>query len=186
MQYKKLKLGINFLIILLLLSPIAVAFGVTAMYWDTKPLRMYPGQSTDTALILQNMEGDEEAITLKAELVQGAEIATLTDTNLEYIVPFGRKDIYVPIEVKIPEDAPIGTTYTIEVSFVEIASQEGRMMQMTKGIGKRIPVIVESRTPVAEEPEVVKARIPSSIIVLAVIAVIIIAYLILKRKKKKR
>ena len=111
----KIKLGFGFLIVLLII-PFVSSFGVTAPYWDDNPLIMYPGQTKDFSLILQNMVSTED-ITLKAELVEGDEIATLTDTNLIYTVPAGRKDIDVNLRVEIPEDITLDKEYKIGVSF---------------------------------------------------------------------
>ena len=174
----KLKSGFGFLIALLLLSPLASAFGVTAPYWDIKPLLMSPGESIDFALILQNMDGTEDVV-LKAELVGGAEIATLVDEELEYLVPLGRKDINVNLRAEIPEDAPPGKEYTIRVLFKEISTAEEGMVQMVGGIGKNIPVIVKSEEVLPEEEK----GFPTAMVVLLLVIVVILWYIIFKKKK---
>lgn len=182
-----IKLKFGFLIaLLLLLSPLVSAFGVTAPYWDDNPLIMYPGQTKDFALTLQNMVGNEDMV-LKAELVGGAEIATLVDEELEYLVPFGRKDIKVNLRVEIPEDAPFDKEYTIGVSFKQILEDEGKMVQMAGGVGKYVPVIVrsesevlpEEETPVPEEGK----EFPTAMVVLLLVIVVILGYILFKKKK---
>jgi len=182
----KSKVGFGFLIALLLLSPLVSAFGITAPYWETRPLVMLPGESIDFALTLQNMDGTED-IVLKAELVSGAEIATLTDEELEYSVPLGKKDIEVNLRVEIPEGALPGKEYTIRVSFKEISTTEEGMVQMVGGIGKSVPVIVKSEEVLPEEEETPIPKeekgFPTAIVVLLLIIIVILWYVLLKKKK---
>jgi len=176
----KSKFGFGFLIALLLLSPLASAFGITAPYWETKPLVMLPGESIDFALILQNMDGTEDVV-LKAELVSGGNIATLTDDELEYLVPLGRKDINVNLKVTIPEDASPGDSYSVSVAFKEISTdEEGKMVQMTSGITKSVPVIVKSEEVLPEEEE---KGFPTTMVVLLLVIIVILWYILFKKKK---
>jgi len=183
----KSKYSFVFLISLLLLSPLVSAFGITAPYWETKPLVMLPGESIDFALILQNMDGTEDVV-LKAELVSGAEIAILTDEELEYLVPLGRKDINVNLKVTIPEDALLGDNYRVGVSFKEIsADEEEEMVQMTTGIAKYVPIRIgpESEALPEEETSVPEEEkgFPTAMVVLLLVILIILGYIILKKKK---
>jgi len=183
----KSRFSFGFLIALLLLSPLVSAFGVTAPYWDDNPLIMYPGQTRDFALTLQNMVGNEDMV-LKAELVTGAEIATLVDEELEYLVPFGRKDIKVNLRVEIPEDAPFDKEYSIGVSFKQILEDEGKMVQMAGGVGKYVPVIVKSESEVLPEEEEIpipeeEKGFPTATVVLLLVIVVILGYIIFKKKK---
>jgi len=181
----KLKSGFGFLIALLLV-PLASAFGITAPYWETKPLVMLPGESIDFALILQNMDGTED-VAVKAELVSGAEIATLTDEKLEYLVPLGRKDINVNLKITIPEYASPGESYSVGVSFKEISTTEGEeMVQMVGGITKSIPVIVKSEEVLPEEETLIPEEergFPTAMVVLLLVIIVILGYVILKKKK---
>jgi len=183
----KLKSGFGFLIALLLV-PLASAFGITAPYWETKPLVMLPGESIDFALILQNMDGTED-VAVKAELVSGAEIATLTDEKLEYLVPLGRKDINVNLKITIPEYASPGESYSVGVSFKEISTTEGEeMVQMVGGIAKYVPVIVGPESEALPEEEEIptpeeEKGFPTAMVVLLLVIIVILGYVILKKKK---
>ena len=182
----KSKFSFGFLIALLLLSPLASAFGVTTPYWDDNPLIMQPGQTKDFALTLQNMVEGSEDIVLKAKLVSGSEIATLVDEELEYLVPFGRKDIEVNLRVIIPEDAELNKEYTIGVSFKQILEDEGKMVQMAGEVGKNILVIVKSESEVLPEegiPVPEEEGFPTAMVVLLLVVIVILGYVILKKKK---
>ena len=185
-QYKKL--SFNILMILLVIIPLATSFGVTTHYWDEKPLIMHPGQTKDVDVVLQNMVGDED-LTLQAEITGGSEIATLIDPVNEYMVPLGRKDIKVNIRVAIPENAALEDKYEIQVSFKQIAKEEGKMVQMTSSVGATIPILVKSIEDVPMEEEIPKEeeKISFTIIVILflIILAIIIGYIFFKKRKKK-
>ncbi len=137
--------------ILVATIPLASAFGVTTHYWNDKPLIMHPGQTMDIDVELQNMVGDED-IRLQAEITEGSEIATLIDPDSVYAVPLGRKDIKVNIRVAVPENVALEDSYTIQVSFKQVAEEEGKMVQMTASVGATIPVVIKS---IEEVPPVV-------------------------------
>src|SRR3989338_8247833 len=120
-------------VVVLLLVPLVSGFGVTAPYWKEKPLRLWPGQSADVSLLLQNMVGNED-IRVQVKLVEGGEIAALVNADLTYDVPLGRKDVAVPLHLLVPDDAPAYGDYRIGVSFTRIASNEEGMLQMSTGV----------------------------------------------------
>jgi hypothetical protein len=186
MEYKKLMISFAFLTILLI-TPLALvnAFGVTTHYWDEKPLIMQPGQTEDTDVVLQNMV-DNKDVRLIAEITNGSEIATLIDPSLEYLVPFGRKDIKVNIRVTIPENVPLESRYNIAVSFKQIAEEEGKMVQITGSVETNIPVVIRSAES-SEEKELKFAgevQISPTTFVLIILAIIIIVIIYNLKKKK--
>ena len=122
--------------------PFASAFGVTTPYWDTKPLVLAPGGTSDLVLELQNMVGGED-ILLRAIVVEGGEFATLLDTNLDYLVPFGSKDVKVPLRISLPESLSEGA-HRVSIAFREIPPEEGKMVQMSGGVRAVIPLLVQA------------------------------------------
>lgn len=131
------------MLLILLVAQLVVAVGVTSPYYDTKPLGLHPGEAVEVQLLLQNMVGDEE-VTLVASITEGAEIATLLGENQTYVIPFGVKDVPVLVRVAMPEDALVGEARTVKVSFTQLATDnaEGKMIQMTTGVGAVIPIEV--------------------------------------------
>lgn len=131
-------------IVLLSIINVATAFGVTAPYWDAKPLTMHPGETRDIQLTLQNMVGNKD-ITFKANIEEGLGIAQLTDKNPEYQVPFGVKDVAVNVRITIPADAEAGTQQ-VGVSFNQItepSGETGKLVQLGGGVKGIIPVVIE-------------------------------------------
>ena len=171
---------------ILLIFPLVNAFGVTTFYWDEKPLVMYPGETKDVYVELQNVDGTKD-ITLKASMGDNS-IATIIDPNNEYFVPLGSKDIKVNINMKIPEDAPLGSKYDISVSFKEVTeTDKGKMLQIAGAIGTSIPVVVKSPDEVSiETPSFTNSKnTPITYLwVLIIIIIVIIGFIILFKKKK--
>ena len=125
--------------------PLVASFGVTTPYWDTKPLSLHPGESQEVQLLLQNMVGEGD-ITLLASITEGGNIAQLLDQNLNYLIPFGTKDVPVSLRITIPEDASTDGDVKVIVSFKQLVSSnaEGEMLQMAGGVGAIIPVTITS------------------------------------------
>lgn len=182
MKYKIKKTGLKLLLIILLLSVLPIVnAGVSSPYWNDNPLIMAPGETKNVALILQNMVGDQDLV-LKAELEEGSEIATLIDSNLEYLVPLGKKDIKVNLRISIPENTPIDTEYNIITSFREVKAEKAGMVHLGTRIDKAFPVIVKAPPqPILEEKPI---TITNTTLLIILIIIIVIGYFILKKKKE--
>jgi hypothetical protein len=139
-------------LVLILSMGSVIAVGVTAPYWDERPLILSPGEQREIQFQLQNMVGGED-ITLRASLITGEEIASLTDKKLEYLVPFGTKDVKVGMSIKVPKQATIGTKYTVGVLFSTVTESESGEFQIGSAFEKYFDVIVQQRAIVAEENE---------------------------------
>jgi len=175
-----------FLLIMLSLVPFASAFGIAVSYWEPdNSLRLQPGESTDISFRLQNAAGEGEDILLKAELIEGGEIATIIDETTEYFVLAGSEGVKTNIRVSIPEDIPLGTKYKVAVSYTQIAENEGKMVQVAAKIVQNIPVVVGDETFIAEEPQFAPESGISTIVwvILVVLVIVVILYFLLKRKK---
>ena len=178
----KIKLGFGLFIISLVMISLVTAFGVTTHYWlPDKPLALYPGETKDVSLVLQNMVGDED-LTLKAQITEGNEIAELVNPDTEYFVPFGSKDVGVTIRVSIPEDITLESEYNIAVTFKEIIEQEGGMLEMSGSVGANIPVIIKSYSEVTGETPLVSTSFLYVLVIVVILAAIIF-FVTFKKKK---
>jgi len=195
MEKMKYKLATTFTLMGLFLFSISIvsAFGASTPYWDENPLRLALGESTIVNLALQNMVGSGEDITLRAILTNdGGGIASLVDVDLDYFVAFGRDDVSLPISVTIPEDSAMGGARNIELSFMQVASDEGGMLTVSGGFTTRIPVyvVVPQESVLFEEEEII-TETPSKgadvwkwALLAIVILALIILWIIKKRYKK--
>jgi len=143
--------------------PLINAVGVNSDYFSKNPITAYPGETKDVVFgRLQNMVGEKDLI-LKAEIIEGNEIATILDKNAEYSVPFGQSDIPVNIHLAIPSTVPVGTNYNINIRFLEYNSfWKHWTVSLSSSTSIRIPVVVvekplppvDNSAPIpAQEPE---------------------------------
>lgn len=186
-EKKIIVVGLFFLVVLSFVS-FAGAFGIAVSYWDPdNPLRLEPGDSATITFRLQNEVGDED-ITLRAELVEGAEIASIIDESKTYFVPLGSRDVRTSILVDVPEDTPLGSEYKISVAYTQLVGDEGGMVQVASKIIQNIPVVVGEKTVLAEEPKASPAEegisSTSVMIIIGILVIILILYLLLRKKKR--
>jgi len=164
--------------ILLLISTVsAVAIGLP--YWEGNPFIISPGQTGTVNLTIQNMVGEED-ITMKAEIIQGNEIASLKKD--EYFVPI-TKEVQVPIKITIPSNATLNTTYKVKVSFKTITPSSEGGVTMGIGIVSTFDVLVKEG--VKEQPKE-KLETKTLIIISIIILIIIIIAIVLKKQKLKK
>lgn len=168
------------LLLTLLILPLVASVGVANSYWDEKPLKLAPGEGTQISLRLQNEE--TEAITMEVSL--DSPIASLPNGNT-YEVPPGRVSVPVYLDVKIPEDASVGTDYTIYTSFKQISSGEGEgFFQVAQGITSKVPVEIVGE----EESELYGQKTESNIslwmIGLIVLVIAVFVAILISRKRR--
>lgn len=182
-KIKKIIISMNIAALLLLLLPLAQAYGVSSPFWDTRPLVIQPGDTQEVALQLQNMLGGEDII-FRASVEEGKEIVTIIDDeDLDYYVPYGSKDVIVKLRVTVPEDAE-GKTYKVGILFTQRPlDSDGGTVQLAGGIKTSFPVIVEVPKLPAKEPLFSSTTILVSTGILLSGAVT--AYLIFRRKEKE-
>jgi len=151
------------------------AFGVSSPYWEGNPLKMYPGESKIVNLNLQNIAAASESVTVKLEILQGSEIASL-DKN-EYIVEAGsNKD--VPLNIKVPSDATIGTKYTVKISTTTLSEGTAGGVGMSTGMLTVFDVMVTEKT--VAEP---KSNVNIYLMIIAIAVVLIAIIYVLSRKR---
>jgi len=177
---KKYKTGflIYSLVLVLSLSMLS-AMGVANSYWEDKPLKLAPGESTTISLRLQNE--NTESTTVESSIT-GA-FATLVD-GPRYVIPPDKESFPVYINVEIPEDATIGTDYNIFVSFKQVGTGDQGMLTLSQGITAKVPLEVVGETDSELYGQVVPEKSNNGLFVvlgILILAVIVVA-LYVKRK----
>lgn len=176
MKINKIYLEIGILVgMLILISGSVSAFAVSSAYWKGNPITIYPGETRDIQVILQNMAGTED-IRAKGVILEGFEIAQITDPEDVYLVPLGGKTT-VNIRLSIPEDAEVEDEYSLRVSFTTMATESAGPLGFGSGVERTFPVIV------IKEPTPETA---SWIIYLAVgiLVALMIVFFVLRKKRK--
>ena len=157
------------------------AFGIVTPYWTTNPMAMNPGESKDIVLTLQNGAGATEDVTAKVTLIQGSEIASITDYSSQYLVePNGETNVHV--HVAIPMNAAVGTKYTLGFSIVASAAAATGGVGMAPAMDKYFTVVVEAPKEV-ERPGMSNSQI---VVLVAVLLIVLWILFRLLNKEKKR
>jgi hypothetical protein len=175
-------------IFVVLLLNNAFAFGISSFYYQG--LKMYPGETKDIKLILQN-QNEKKDITVRTLMTNGSDIAKLTDPSNIYTVPYQvNKEVH--IEVSIPESAKPGDSYTITFDFSLMKNSDEGGLNFGMAIGKNIevtviePVAPEIKPEVPSEAEEIPEAKPigAGILIALLILIIGIIVTLLMRKKK--
>ena len=177
--------GIIFGIFLISLSFVS-AFAVSSQYWKENPVSLYPGQSTDIYVDLQNVGGEED-LTATVTITQGSDIAEIIDESNVYFVPIGER-IPVNIRITIPSDTEINGDYTVTLSVTASASSSGGPLGLGSGVEKEIPVkiIEKPKTKGISQNGELTWWVYVIIIAILIALIIIILVLIKKRSKSKK
>jgi hypothetical protein len=177
MKINKRYLEVGILVgMLILISSSVSAFAVSSAYWKENPIIISPGETKNIQLILQNMAGTED-ISAKGAILEGFEIAQITDADDVYLVPLGQKTP-VNIQLSIPEEAEVDDTYELRVSFTTLTTDTGGF-GFGSSVERVFPVII------FKEPG---PKVASWIIYLAVgilIALIIVFFVLRKKREDK-
>ncbi len=186
---QQIKIGIGILIIVVL-SSLASGFGVSSSYWKENPLLMYPGETKDVALLLQNLVGDKDMI-INVELVEGKEIATLLDKSSEYKIPLGKKDVPINIRIKIPENTDLDENIKVGVLIKELPAENNKMIQTAAGIKETIPILVKTESEVPKAPKDTELSSRQWDLIWIILIIIIVVGILfeewrIKGKKKKK
>jgi flagellar basal body-associated protein FliL len=176
------------LLVVALFSLTVSAFGIVMPYWEGRPLVMYPGESKDVVIKLQNV--GEEDITVEIKLTQGGDVAQIKERSNVYRVPKGTTNTPINLKVAIPEDEPLGSTHEISLSVKEVSEKSGGMVQLTTAIDKSFTVNVGSKpaeTPVKEEaPKNPERSLLLPIIILALVIILAVSMILVHIKNKNK
>ena len=122
------------------------AFGPSSPYWKDRPIYLNTGESLTFDITLQNLVGGED-VTLKAS-TNNNEIVILPEGNpKEYIIPFGRDDIKVPVKISVPKSANIGERFDIAISFKQVPKAGAGNVGLVSETLISFPVIVQKEEP---------------------------------------
>ncbi len=200
---KKIILGLNILLSMILISSFALAFAVSVPPLQegeggSKLIYMMPGEEYGLGFTLQNGGGATSDVEVVVDIIQGDDIMDIVGSK-NYNVPAGGR-VEVNTMITIPSDYPLGNSYDVVVAFTTEGAPGGfsfgsRIEQRFKVIlGKDVNAKVPELAPENEEgtrviPTYDSAKPNMNIVVLsAVIVIIILAiifFLVLRKKKRK-
>lgn len=188
MKMKGLTQKITLLLALTILLSFGVnAFAVTLPYMQDKTLVLYPGESTELTVGLQNMVGDADQ-TVMVTIEDGNEIARIIDKENVYKVPKNTNDRVARLSIKIPSDTKLGSEYKVRFKAGEVTGASGDMVQVVTGLSDyfivRVGPVPEVK-PVMKEKSVTDIWWVAGAAVLFVLVVSLIFYSRLRKRKRE-
>lgn len=183
---KKIIFPIVTLIVLITALSIGVnALAISMQYMPDKTLVVYPGESLDFELGLQNPNGEQDDL-IEVTVIGGSEIARIVDEENTYKIPKGADDAKVHVKIDIPSDAQLGTEWPVQFRASLLSEKEGGMVQFKMSVADGFTVRVGPK-PEPVTSLAVKEKNPLSAwsvggIILVLLAALALVYY---RKKKK-
>lgn len=185
----KINIKISLILFVFILISQITAFGVGSAYHKDNPLKISAGETKEIIFNFQNPSGAD--ITTRPAISVGSEILQFKDSN-DFLVSVGSSVDFIAI-VTIPNDALLGTTYPIELTFTTVETTvQGQTLGFGSSVGRKFDVII---VPSAEDIAKIKAEADaekkrSKIIgklplIGIVILILIIVILVLVKKKKE-
>lgn len=167
------------LIVLICISNIS-AFAISSEYWRENPLRLYPGESKEFSLVLQNL-GSSSDLMLRAVVLTGSSVLRLTDSSNIYTVPAGQKG-EANFIATVPADSKPGQVYSVQINFAEVKDSQSGEFGFGTAIGQSFDII--AIPPVSAEPT--KTPLLTVILLAVGVALLVAIILILGKKFKKK
>jgi len=168
-----------FTLLVMLVSTVS-AFAVSSMYWEENPMEVYPSQTTEGILVLQNLGGESDLV-VEGIITEGEEFVNFVGGEKTFVVPKGEK-LNIFYIVNIPEEANIGDVKEIVFSFKTVLSGEsGEFLGFSGGVERVIPLSIIA------EPKLARTGLSWwswLLILIAVIAVVTTILIITKSRKK--
>jgi hypothetical protein len=179
----------SFAVLAILFSiSLVFAVGVSSPYWKNNPLKMLPGDSKEISFVLVE-KADAETSTVTVTMKEDGGVATLL-SGTSYIVKPGTTDTKIILEISVPSDAAIGTTYNVKFSVNAAPESDSGTVQLGIGYEIDFPVEIVSELPQPPVRNVTQPITPqpeqSNWILWTIIAVVIILILWWLMKSKKQ
>jgi len=177
----------------IILIPISIAYvlaiGVSAPYWDTNPLNMYPGQTEEIIFTLTELP-DAEISNVIVSLGRGFEIAEIISGS-EYTVYPGTADTNIILRVSIPKNAAIGDKYKVSILVQPTPPKTPGNVQIATEYDVNFPVkvIEKLKEPIPEISEIETRKGKSLILFIMslfiIIVILVITVIIIKDRNRK-
>lgn len=171
----KILIALEFIFIVALLTALVSAAGIASPYWKDYPLYMNYGETKVVNFNLQNMVGEDD-ITVKAEIKEGGDIASLeTDT---YTAKAGTHDTMIPVTITIPKDYD-KNLQRVKLEVTTVASDQEGMITLGTTWTTTFNVILSDKP--VERSSLIGVII--GLVIAILIALVIILFLLKKRRR---
>jgi hypothetical protein len=180
-------------IFLVVVSMLAV--NVSAGVSFPNMIELFPGESVERTVILQNgPEGDGD-VKFVMSISEGNEFVSVVDES-EVVVSKGEPG-YLPIRISLPEGTSVGDVHKVKLDFkaVSDATSEGsgNAVQFNVGYGMNfdivsVPMVVEEVAPISATTETPRKSSASEMVIwiIAVIVAFLISLWVLNKRSGRR
>ena len=181
MKSKKMVVGKEVLIGLIVLICISniSAFAISSEYWRENPLRLYPGESKEFSLVLQNLGGTSD-LNLRANVISGYNVLKVADPSNIYTVPAGQKG-QANFIATVPSDSKPGKVYSVQIDFLEVKDSKSGEFGFGTSIGQSFDIVTLSAV---EQPTGLNKTVILYVIA-GIILLVIVIWILRKVKKRK-
>ena len=168
-------------LIFLCFVPSAHSFGLASSYLKNRTMLLYPGESRDYTVEIQNNAESEMRFSLKLN----SDIARLIEPRDFYMVGGENKIIPVAIKITVPTKAKINQEFSVHYTLSPVSESGGQ-------IGINIEFSDQFKVVVVEKPVVAPITPPPKkfpyitvfSIILSIIALIVVIILVFKKNKR--
>jgi hypothetical protein len=177
---------ISAVVMLLLCTAAANAFGISYQYLENNTLNLYPGQNYLFKLTIQNKDDEE----INANISLQSDLATLLGGPVVY-VPARTYDTFVYFNITIPEDAKINDNYSIKYVVSPVGNGEGQV-PLSVRYDRTLKITVVDRSLSAasgaavEMPKDMRPTSTRYIPILAIVALVAVMIILLVWRKSSR
>jgi hypothetical protein len=181
------KIYISLAMLMLLGISFVSAFSVSSPYMENKTLNLFPDSKiTDLQFVLQNGGGATENVSIKVNILEGSEIASLLEESDIHTVSPGEK-IPVNLRITLPKDAIVGKSYNIRLEFTTVSSGQSGEFGFGTGQEQNFKVVIVKEV-VPENNLISNAfskKISLYLIIGILLVLLIISFVWSKRRSKK-
>ena len=183
-KFNKMAFAIVFFVFVIILGNFAKVSAVGAAYADflcpQRPLVMYAGEERSVSLWLQNGQNVDEKARIKIVDSAGG---ILSFKEGDYLVKAKTYDKEIKVNIKVPENATLGTKYNLALGLVNIPLEEIEGIGMTTGMNVNICVQVGVYVPSLSPKTGINTN-TYIVIGIVVLAILIFIIWLIHRKKK--
>ncbi len=183
-KFNKMAFAIVFFVFVIILGNFAKVSAVGAAYADflcpQRPLVMYAGEERSVSLWLQNGQNVDEKARIKIVDSAGG---ILSFKEGDYLVKAKTYDKEIKVNIKVPENATLGTKYNLALGLVNIPLEEIEGIGMTTGMNVNICVQVGEYVPSLSPKTGINTN-TYIVIGIVVLAILIFIIWLIHRKKK--
>jgi len=171
--------------ILLLLAGNVLAFGVSGLYTPEHPMYVYPGESQEFKMVLQNRGGAVDDVSVKMEMIQGSEVLEVMGSSDMFSVPAGG-ETELNMKVTVPPRAQVNDVYSVNLRFTVLATGEPGTLAFTSSVGRQFNVIVAQKEILVTEEESAEFQPLLFVTLVAIAALVGVVVFFMKKMKAKK